>query len=253
MQLSILSLALVACKSDDAVDPGVGLVGDHALNPFPAAPIAADGAALLDPALFPVVETPLPVDRFTYRTGYSRAQNSVVRLPEVGTDALCGTTAEPTAGDVWLVDLDTGERLPCFAELDAHPDADPPALLIRPLLALPPGHQIGVAVTLDAAARPERFEWLVQGAVTEAAEDEAASVLQLLQQLDSAGLPEAEVAIAWSFMVDAGTAPLTSVVSQVTVPAAWQLESVRDVDAGDSVQPTTWRVLEGSFLSLIHI
>ena len=48
-------------------------------------------------------------------------------------------------------------------------------------------------------------------------------------------------------MVDAGTAPLASVVSQVAVPAAWQLESVRDVDAGDSVQPTTWRVLEGSF------
>ncbi|MEL6345344.1 MAG: hypothetical protein AAFV53_19715 [Myxococcota bacterium] len=253
MRLSLLSLMFVACEPDRAdpaaraVDPGVGLVGDHPLNPFPASPIAADGVGLLDPAQFPMVDTPLPVDRFAYRTGYSRAQISVVRLPEVRADALCGTTAAPTAGDVWLVDLDTGERLPCFAELDAHPDAAPPALLIRPQLALPVGHPIGVAVTLDATARPERFDWLVKGAVTEAARPEAASVQQLLQQLDDVGLPADEVAVAWSFMVDAGTAPLASVVSQVAAPSAWRFDRTRDADQGDTVQPATWRVLEGSF------
>ena len=67
---------------------------------------------------------------------------------------------------VLLMDLTTGEFLPVMAELDAHPEASPAALVVRPLIALTPGNRIAVVVTTEAmvAEKPEKKEPMPGGA-----------------------------------------------------------------------------------------
>src|SRR5688500_4378512 len=143
-------LLLAACSGSDddggpgpGEDDGVGLLGTGWANPFPNAELVGpDGLDLRD--LPAVGETPLPVDRLAWRTGFSPAQTSVLRLEGISPDGLPShLDIRPGEGTVRMVDLDDGTVLPCMAELDAHEDALEPALLVRPLTALAVGHRVG--------------------------------------------------------------------------------------------------------------
>jgi hypothetical protein len=244
-------LALTGCPGEPA-DTGVGLLGTGWLDPFPSALLVdteGNVAIPLDAVPVPDGGTALPVDRFSgWRTGFSRGQVAVVRLPDVDPTSLPDwRVPTPGEGGVLLYDRDTGEFLPVFAEVDTHPDAaSDPTLLIRPLAALPDGHRVAVVVTTAVAARPDRFDALVTGAPPASLVDWEDHFVGLLDEIEGLGVSRDTVALAFDFPVDGGTAPLVGLLADlpdVTVV----IDEVRTADDDDRVAPHTWRAASGSF------
>ena len=149
----------------------------------------------------------------------------------------------PGAGSVQLFDRTTLEFLPVMAELDAYPGANSPTTLIRPLVALPDGHDIAVVVTTDAMDRPDRFNALVEGVVDSAFVDHYAG---LMADVATMGIDANDVALAWDFPVGDGSVKLHSALSQVDVPTDWQFNFVKNADDGDSLPWYTWRTARGT-------
>jgi hypothetical protein len=138
-----------------------------------------------------------------------------------------------TEGAVRLLDLDAQAWVPAMAEVDAWPDATDPVLLVRPLLALTPGHEVAVLVTTQAATRPDTFDPV-----------RAAPILDAASAL---GLGADDVALAFSFPVDDPTLPVRAAVADRNSPGSYAFDRIRDADAGDVVAPHTWRAVEGRF------
>jgi hypothetical protein len=260
--LAIVAIAITTagCKKDkqgpddsggDDVpveDVGTGILGTGDANPFPTADLLdADGhLALRD---LPATPTPIPVERLGWRTGFSPGQVSVLRLEGIDPSGLPSHTApELGTGTVRMVDLTDGRPVLCMAELDAFPNADERALLVRPLEALAVGHDIGVAVLTDAVERPKRFDALLSDAPPPSIADRAEAYRDLVDQMaEVAGVAAEEIAVAWQFPVGDGTAPLRSALAQRALPTGHTFTEVRDLDAGGDVAPRTWRAAEGTF------
>jgi len=258
----LVSMLIASCKRPDKPDPAtppavqpVGLVGDHALNPFPVGVLHMEGGrvALRAQDFELLTDTPLAVERVAWRQGFSVAQTSVLSLPSFD-DSQFPSWRQSTAGQgsVRLADLTDATWLPTLAELDAHPDADP-TLLVRPLAALPVGHDIAVVVTTDAAPRVERFDALLSGSPPADLADQAQHFQELVGSIAALGLDPADIAIAWDFPVGDGTAPLRSIWSQTALPTQHSFDSVRELDGGDTVVPSAWRVAQGSFLATDYL
>ena len=246
-------LGLLACAPDDSAaidDTGIGLVGDGLDNPFPSLLWTTEAGLDLDAGPLPSGgATPLPHARVAWRTGFSPAQVSVVVLDGVRTEAL-PRWQDPTPGEggVVLADLTAGRFLPVFAELDAWEGAARPALLIRPLEAIPAGHRVGVAVTTAAVDRPARFDALLAGDPPASLADRAASLTAVVDDLEGLGLARSAIALAWEYPVGDGTTPLRSALEQYALPGGWTFDRIREADNGDLVAgPTTWRAVEGTF------
>ncbi len=249
--MNLLLLVVAACKKDpegpgpDAPDEGTGILGDGWANPFPSAELLTDGhVALRD--LPEVGATPLPVDRLAWRDGFSPSQVSVLRLDGVDDSAFPDGSDPVGEGSVHLVDLTAGREVRCMAELDAYPDAALRATIVRPLEALPLGHDIAVVLTTAAAPRPERFDLLVSDTPPASLADVAPAYRALLDDL-TPYVPPDEVAVAWQFPVGDGTKPLRSAIAQVGPSGAHTFDRIRELDLGDTVVPGAWRVAEGSF------
>ncbi|MEQ1504117.1 MAG: hypothetical protein ABMB14_17875 [Myxococcota bacterium] len=241
---------IVGCHGPDAPavpDEGTGIVGTGWANPFPNAQLL-DATGHLDLRDLPATPSPLPLDRLDWRTGFSPSQVSVLRLDGIADDAFPSYQDITLGqGSVRMVDLTDGRDVPCFAELDAFPNADERALLVRPLEALRVGHRIGVAVTTAAVARPARFDWLLSDTPPASLEAVAPSYRALVDDLGVVGIAADDVAIAWEFPVGDGTVPLRSALDQQTVPSGHAFTRIRNLDAGDHVAPYTWRAAEGTF------
>jgi len=185
--------------------------------------------ALID--LPDVGETPIPLERIAWRSGFSAAQTAVVRWDGIDAAALPSIAKATATGNVRMVDLVGGRQLRCFAELDAYPGASPPSLLVRPLEALPMGGTVGVVITTAVMDRPAPF-------------DDA----ELLSSVaDITGLVEDDIALAWSFPVADGTTPLGSALTQREPFIGHRFTTLRELDSGDVVPPYTWRAAEGTF------
>ncbi|MEM6928103.1 MAG: hypothetical protein AAF602_14320 [Myxococcota bacterium] len=224
-----LWLVLAACTPQEESEPD-GPLGDGLANPFPQSGQVVDGRMALVDLPTPDAETPLPVASLSYRAGFSPGQVAVLRLAGLDGDRLPGLDAlDPEGASVLMIDLASGTRVPCMAELDAAAEADP-ALLVRPLTALPET-EIAVVVTTDVVARPARFA--VNGEVTR----------PLLDRLAELGVDPDDVAVAWSFPVQDGTAPLRSAIAQVDVLGP---PSLLEDEAGRE-RTLTWRTFEGTF------
>jgi hypothetical protein len=245
-----MTLLLLACTGDDTTPPpaaDVGALTAGALNPFPSMELVSDGHVAIPAGVLPKVEggTDLDVSRVNWRTGFSRVQTSVAMLPvAIDPGSLSGSGALGFGGSVRMFDLDTGAEIPCFAELDAHPDAvddGARALLVRPGLAMTPGHTIAVAVTAAVTSG---------GAPLSLPEWAAAKADPHYQDLEDTlvGLGVADVALAWDFPVGDGTLA-TRTVADVSVPAAYTFERVRDADTEEEgyLPPRMWKKIEGSF------
>jgi len=262
MRSAVLSavLLLTACKGDDpSTDTGStvdtettpvvrdgGLVGDGLANPFPSA-LLLDEAGQLDLSVDDLPSggsTPLPVERLRWRTGFSAGQTSVLTgvdidgpLPTVGTDA--GT------GSVRLLDRTAMAWLPCFAELDAHPqvaaDGLTPALIVRPLVALPDGHDIAVAITTEVMDRPEPFDALMSGRVPSDLASYGPRHDAIVADLGTMGLEADELALAWDFPVQHGTRPLATALASEPELLSISLE----VDDAPRV-PQAWATATGT-------
>lgn len=241
-------LLLTACVNESSVEKPVdvesGALARGPLDPFPSVELVGDDGRLAIPAgLLAKVEggTDLDVTRFNWRDGFSRVQTSVVRVPvPVDAASIGGQGGLGYGGSVRMVDLTTGEEIACFAELDAHPEADPPALLVRPVAAMTPGHRVAVVVTpaVTSGGAPLSLpEWAD-------AKEADAHYATLEAELVALGH---EVALAWDFPVGDGTAVVRAIAASVGVPAAYTLTRVRDADEGAELPPGIWRRAEGTF------
>ena len=139
----MIGWALLACTGNKpdhqppVPDVGTGPIGTGWANPYPNAALVDDGGHLALRDLPEGGATPLPLDRVAWRTGFSPAQVSVLRLDGIVDDGFPKQNPiTPGEGTVRMVDLTDGRYVPCFAELDAYPNADERAMLVRPLEAL---------------------------------------------------------------------------------------------------------------------
>ncbi|MFT7521236.1 MAG: hypothetical protein ACI9MC_003387, partial [Kiritimatiellia bacterium] len=249
MRLALLTmLCLTGCK-DPSTDSGEGLLGTGWLDPYPSVHMVdADGHLALDADVMPNVGgTSLPVGLTNWRTGFSVAQTAIVRLSNVDSTALPHwSNPTPGEGGVRLLDLDTGEFLPVMAELDAWPNTSrEPALIVRPLTAMTPGHRVAVVVMDEVTERPERFDGLISGAPPESLADHEAHYTELMQELADAGVAPDGVAFAWDFPIGDGTRPaVTAIEGSVADDVSWSFNSIRE---GDDAATTAFRSAEGVF------
>ncbi|MDP2314711.1 MAG: hypothetical protein Q8P41_17540 [Pseudomonadota bacterium] len=245
-------LLLLACAgADDTAEPlkpDPGALGAGPLNPFPSVElVGTDGHLAIPAGLLPQVPdgTAMDVRRLNWREGFSRVQTSVAMLPAaVDPESLPGPGAIGIGGSVRMFDLDTGAEIPMFAELDAHPDAvatGARALLVRPMLAMTPGHQVAVVVT-DAVTSGGAPLSVLAWSAAKQADPHYQDLSDTL-----AGLGVDNVAVAWDFPVGDGTAVMRDLAAKVTTPAAYTFDRVDDADDGGLLPPGVWKKIEGSF------
>lgn len=251
-------LLLLACAGTDPGETGdkpadvlPGALGAGVLNPFPSAEIVGDDGGVEIPAgTLPQVPdgTAMDVRRLNWRDGFSRVQTSVAMLPvPVDADSLSGASVVGTGGSVRMVDLDAGVEIPMFAELDAHPDAvaaGTRALLVRPMVAMTPGHRVAVVVTdaVTSGGQPLHLdEW-------EAAKEADPHYADLEDALGALGIDN--VALAWDFPVGDGTAVVRALANP-SVPVTHTFDRVMDADVEPegNLPPGVWKKLEGTFVA----
>jgi hypothetical protein len=121
-----------------------------------------------------------------------------------------GASLEPDSAVV-IVDADTGERVPLWAELDANAATDEERLLIvRPAINLLEGHRHVVALRgaiVDGAGEPippsDAFRAFRDQLDTgkDALEDRRDAMEQIFTDLDDAGIERDDLWLAWDFTV----------------------------------------------------
>ena len=235
---------LLACKPDP--------VPFDSLAVFPSAELMEGGVVAIPADLLPVAETPTPVERLRHRDGFSVVQSTVFDLGvEIDPSSLPGPMEPSHWGSVQIWDLDAGQAILSWAEVDAYPqDSEVPTLLVRPGSVLPLGHRVAVVVTdqvLDVYGNPlSATDWwsaAEAGLPLEGADSEHWHALS--QELAELGIEG--IVAATDFPIGDGTAPMRAMAEQVQTPSDYTLRKVRDSELGDSVQPQTWRLIEGSF------
>ena len=258
-----------------ALETSPGLVDGRRTNPFPSMHLMAEeegGCRLaLTESDVPVGEgDPLDVTAMNRRDGFSPA-GTIWLDPGVALDpSSLPPLADPArslADDapIQLWDLDAGQRMPFFAELDAWPeqDDDERALLIRPLQALPFSARAAVVLT-DGLRQADGSVWPAppdfaalrdgQGDLTQPL---PAHYELLLRRLEALGVARGSVQLAWDFRVASAErlrAPLDVVVDAMRaglpLDAAFQpvvtVSQSFDTDDGDDLPPGLWREVRGS-------
>ena len=183
-------------------DPGTA-TGVRVDIPEGALPVNADGVAI-DPA---------PYNR---RDGFSPAAPILVNIPVELDDSTLPRWTDPSASladasPTLLIDMETGERVAHFAELDARAEIpEETALYIRPAALLAGGRRYAVAIkkTLRAADGsalpvPAGFAALVSGEDTGHAlfeERVRPRAAPLFEALADHGLEPDELLVAWDFV-----------------------------------------------------
>lgn len=230
-------MMLLACASPDpAAAPPDGVLDEGPLNPFPSVELVADGRLALAEDSLPATERSWDVARLNRREGFSVVQPAVVKLPEpLDPETVPGQAGIATDGPVRMIDLDSGELLPVLAELDANEDAaEHPALIVRPMKAMTPGHS--VAVILTGA--------LTSGGAPLALPEPEGHYAELRSRL--AALGQTDVQLAWDFPVGAATGPVDGIAAQLRTPTAWSFDRVRTAEEDPPLVEALMQV-EGSF------
>ena len=166
----------------------------------------------------PINESGVVVDptEWNRNDGFSPNTPLLVHLPDLDGEAsklpkwtdIGSSLAENSS--VVLVDTDTGERVPLWAEPDAH--AEDPAdrlLTIRPAISLPEGHSFAVGLrgmvdTTGAAIEPSATFRVYRDNLTttiDSIEARRADMDTTISALETAGVTRSDLQIAWSFTV----------------------------------------------------
>lgn len=246
----VVVLGLCACK------PKEPEVFRDPLWPFPNAELIDEGGHLAIPAgalPYAIDGTPVPVERLAWRTGFSVVQTSVVDVGvALDPSSLPGLDAIGTAGSVQMWDLTAGERIPCFAEIDAYPEnLEIPVLIVRPSAPMTPGHRVAVAVTTDvrtAAGEPlaplDWFAAALDGDPVGGIEGREDHYVELADELAALGV--GELAVAWDFPIGDGTAPMREVAANTGVPTSFTIDDVRTSDTAD-LPDGMWMRMKGTY------
>jgi len=262
-----------------------GLLNANSANPFPSAHLLTESENSRTGCRVQIQQETIPVGtsgtldlvRFNRRDGFSPAGSLWAQVGE----ALDGSSLPPLAdpqqslaadASVQLWNLDTGERIPLFAELDAfEPQADADrSLLIRPLEAM--GFETHVAVVLtDSLRRADGSAWrgpadflaMRDGTLPEGRSTAALShYFHLVRTLGEYGLEKDRIQFAWDFVTsseDNLRAPLDRVIDSMRaeLPAEPEhspetnISLSQDIDSGDVLVDGLWRQVRGS-VELTH-
>ena len=229
-RLACLFVALTACGGDDGPRIDVPaecnpLGGAGCVTPWPSSAYLRDdpgsptGVRLdLAPGSLPVSADGVELDvaPFNGREGFSPAAQIFTAFPE-GVDGgnlvfhdEIARSLEDSSPTV-IVDMETGQRVAHFAELDANAAGVPEqqALYLRPAARLAGARRyaVGIRTSLRAAgggelARPPGFRAVVDGTPTSHARLEAirARTEEAIAALEAAGVPADELVVAWDFV-----------------------------------------------------
>jgi len=223
-----LALALVAaCGGDDGSsipDDCNPLGGQGCMLPWPSMVYAKQDASSPTGFRLAIPRTAMPTnvdgitvepDAFNRWDGFSAIAPILAMFPTgVSADGLPSwkNPDESLAADspIVLVEADSGERVPFFAEVDQNTvDVDKRALIIRPLARLKPGtrHVVGIRNTVRAADGgalpvPEAFAALRDGNSFghprfDVLKQRAPGVFAALE---AAGVTKSELVLAWDFV-----------------------------------------------------
>ncbi|MCC6748053.1 MAG: hypothetical protein IT371_10370 [Deltaproteobacteria bacterium] len=192
-------------------------------------------------------------------TVYFRSGVSRTGLPRQQ-DAARSTTAE---SPIWLLEYDTGRRVPLFAETDANAERPyVPALIVRPLEVLRHGARYVVALKeglRDAAGEalraPEPFRRLRDGEGTRnpTLRAEGERLAEVFAFLERQGVARERLVLAWDFHTaseEAVTGPLKQMVADglARVPTGGPHYTVtRTVEHEASAEPHLLREVHGEF------
>lgn len=171
----------------------------------------------LDVASMPANASGTPVDPAEWNRDDGFSPGGPVVLHVEGLD-LTRTGAPPVtdigaslAGDspIVLVDMDTGERRPLWAELDANAAPGEGALLIRPAANLTEGHRHAVALrdlrTADGTVIDPSPAFVAYrdrlGTDVPEIEERRGAMEEVLAALDRAGVARDDLYLAWDFTV----------------------------------------------------
>jgi hypothetical protein len=219
----VIVILLTGCSSSPSAPPPVPdgcnpLIGDDCVTPFPSSLVETADAttatglrvAIPDSSLpSPHAGNPLSATRLNLHDGISPSTPFVVyfkegvepsQLPTLDTlDA--SVTATST---VQVIDFATGERVPVFAELDAHAlGGTRQALLIRPMTRLKPATRYVIALVglKDASGHPLAPAPFValrdKTALNKQLEALAPTYEQIFAVLLQAGVARKSVTLAW--------------------------------------------------------
>ncbi|HCP48559.1 MAG TPA: hypothetical protein DIU15_21150 [Deltaproteobacteria bacterium] len=283
----VLGLAVIVggCPAPEAsglcgIGGQPGLLDGSAGNPYPSMHLMETdsnqptGCTLAIPEGFVPVGDGDPMDRvrLNRRDGFSQA-NTLWLSPGVALDESSlpplsnpELSLDPSSS-VQLWDLESGEPIPVFAELDAwEPQNDVDrVLLIRPLRAMG-FHKRVAAVLTDSLLQmdgtpfpaPEAFAAMRDG---RRAQELDASVeghyRDLLDRLESIGVERSRVVFAWDFLTGSEEnvlAPFHRVVdtvrAEVPLDPSHDMEPsyslIADADDGDLIPEGLWREVRGS-------
>jgi hypothetical protein len=206
------------------------LIGADCLSPFPSSffeqvdPTTATGFRIsLSQSVMPPVMfgNPLSPERYNEKDGFSPATPFVVYFPS-GVDVTQMPTVETLEQSVnptspaQIIDYETGERLPVFAEMDVNsPNEARHALLVRPMIRLQPERRYVIALVglQDPTGMP------VVAAPFAALRDRtplSQSLMPLADRfeeifaaLDAASVPRSSLTLAWD-VITASDATATS-------------------------------------------
>lgn len=281
--ICIASLLLSACPVPPVaehpcdIDGEPGLIDGRTVHPFPSSHLLAPADSAtgchmsVDSSELPIGEgDPLPVNRVAHLDGFSPI-GTIWLQPGAAVDgsALPGPydLARSVAADapIKLWDLETGDRLPYFAEVDAFPDQadEDRSLLIRPVAHMGWGRWIGVSIsglpTLDGGTweAPEAFAALRDGR-SDGSDELVGHYERILQRLAELGEDRPALTLAWDFRTATKaptTAPLDTVLEAMrlalpldpTHQPAVTIDEVRE--AGGALPPASarlWREIRGS-------
>jgi len=195
----------------------------HCLLPFPSDRFtvadndSASGRSVALPTgqLANAAGTTLDVTEWNRNDGFS--PGSPMLVSAAGVDLQASKT--PTIGDIatsmeatspsLVIDLDTGDRIPHWVELDLNAPEGQRLLIVRPAVSLPEGHHIGVALgeLVDTNGAPLvanlAFRSYRDGLTTtiDRIEDRRDSMEQLLVAVTAEGFDRSTLFAAWDFTV----------------------------------------------------
>jgi hypothetical protein len=209
--------------------------------------------------------TPLDATEWNRNDGFSPGTPIVLHVPGVDLGVTgaapitdIGRSLDPDSPIV-LLDAQTGQRWPHFAELDATAAGEATrALIIRPARNFPAGHRIIVALRnlrrADGSLIPPAREFAVYRdfvpTFLPVVEERRAAMHDVLARLHGAGVDLRELYLAWDFTV-ASTRSLTERALHIRDDALAELgggaPEFTVTAVTDEVSSTVWRRVRGTF------
>jgi hypothetical protein len=161
-----------------------------------------------------------------------------------------GASLDPDSPIV-LLDTESGERIPYWAELDAQAPVGDQVLMVRPAIALPEGHRIVVVMRnlLDADGNPipatEAFRATLDN--TTEPPERGSDFARILADVTAEGIDLSEVYLAWDFTV-ASTESLSGRALAMRDAAYAALgDTAPAFTVTDTLDSETTRVINGTY------